>query len=522
MHWSYRRTATGGALFAALAAVAVPLGAQATPPVQAVGADSVELNFRDTPVQTIIAALAELAGLNVTYGPLNAPSTTLRMTLARADARRTLEALVRGNGLRMSEDAGLIRIESAAPVAPVAPVGPVVGAPGRAVGPGGVQLFVYPLRHAEAAAMANTLRDLFGLGGRAYETGARATPLSQQLEEGQRIPLPGEATPAPRSVGGGGFAIPGQPREGTQIVPDTRTNSLLIRGTQADYETVLAAVQQLDVRPLQVMIEVLIVEVRRRRGTNLGFEVRVPNQREPETGSVIGGEFIGGTPGNLVVRVLEVGGIRADVIIRALAESADATILSRPIILAQNNVEARILVGDQRPFVQVSRTLPTDGAVRDEVIQYRDVGTELTIVPTINPDGYVTLNVLQEVSNATSETQFGAPVISTREAQTQLLVKDRHTAVIGGLIAQERGSTATGIPVLRDLPLVGRLFRSEGSTRVSTELFLLLTPHVLRTDEDVEDATRNVEEGTRGVGPLLRKYDPLTGRDRPLKPKPGS
>lgn len=68
----------------------------------------------------------------------------------------------------------------------------------------------------------------------------------------------------------------------------------------------------------------------------------------------------------------------------------------------------------------------------------------------------------------------------------------------------------------------GTLFRSEGSTRVNTELFLLLTPYVLRTDDDVEDATRNVEEGTRNVGPVLHEYEPLTGRERPLTPKPRS
>ena len=112
--------------------------------------------------------------------------------------------------------------------------------------------------------------------------------------------------------------------------------------------------------------------------------------------------------------------------------------LSRPLVLAENNLEARILVGSQRPFVQVFRSLPTDAAVRDQVVQYRDVGTSLSLLPTINPDGYVNLQVKQEVSAATAEQQFGAPVISTREASTHLFVKDGETVVMAGIIPAGR------------------------------------------------------------------------------------
>jgi general secretion pathway protein D len=235
---------------------------------------------------------------------------------------------------------------------------------------------------------------------------------------------------------------------------------------------------------------------------------------------MVGGGFNPGTAGDLVVRVLGLGAVRADVVIRALAASGDVNIISRPLILAQNNEEARFLVGDERPFIQVSRTLPTDSPVRDEVVQYRDVGTELTIRPTINPDGYVTLDILQEVSTASRATQFGAPIINTREAKTKLLIKDRHTAIIGGLIREQEERTSSGIPIFRDLPLIGRLFRSETRSTEKTELFVLLTPRVLRTDEDMEDATRNVADESRSTEKILRSYDPVTGQERPLQPRP--
>lgn len=490
-----------------------------SPAVQRVGADSVSLDFRGTDVRLVISALAELAGLNVTYGNLPTTPLTLRSVIHRANARQTLDAVVRGNGLQIVEENGLLRVaQLPSATRSYSPPG-VLDAGSGSSGSGG--FFVYRVRHAEAESLANTLRELFGLSARASTSSTPSgSSLSRELA-GQRIPLPGEETQGPpRALQGGRIALQDALSGGVQIVPDARTNSLLIRGSASDYQAVLAAVEHLDVRPLQVLVEALIVEVRRSRERGLGITLDIPDQRELETGATLGGEFAGGTAGDLVVRVLGLGAVRADVIIRALAASGDVRILSRPLILAQNNEEARISVGDQRPFIQISRELPTDSPVRDQVIQYRDVGTELTIRPTINPDGYVTLEILQEVSAASRETQFGAPVINTREAETRVQVKDRHTVVIGGLIREQEERTASGIPLLRDLPLVGRLFRSELRTSEKSELFVLLTPRVLRTDEDIDDATRTVGEEARSTGKTLRSYEPITGRDRPLQPKP--
>ena len=295
-----------------------------------------------------------------------------------------------------------------------------------------------------------------------------------------------------------------------QIVPDARTNSLLIRASQADYETIRQAILQLDVRPLQVLIEVLIAEVRRDRQDGIGISARVPDQKIGVGSTTMGGEIFGASAGDIVLRILDIGSIKADVVINLLATQGDVTILSRPVVLAQNNQEARVLIGSERPFIQLFRALPTDAAVRDQVVQYRDVGTQLTIRPTINPDGYVTMSVLQEVSSATAETQFGAPIISTREARTQLLVKDGQTAVLGGLIEHQQEYTASGIPLLKDIPLIGRLFRtSQARRRNTTELFLFLTPHVLRTDQEMDEATRGLRDATDKLKKSVRDPIPL-------------
>jgi type II secretory pathway component GspD/PulD (secretin) len=152
--------------------------------------------------------------------------------------------------------------------------------------------------------------------------------------------------------------------------------------------------------------------------------------------------------------------------------------------------------------------------VRDQVVQYRDVATPLTILPTINPDGYVNLQVLQEVSAATTEVQFGAPVISTREASTHLFVKDGQTAVIGGLVGRQTSRTRSGIPILSSIPWIGALFGTQIENTTNNELFLFLTPHVIATDEDADRIRNSLKrEGTDSTG--------VAPGEKPIIGKPG-
>ena len=160
--------------------------------------------------------------------------------------------------------------------------------------------------------------------------------------------------------------------------------------------------------------------------------------------------------------------------------------MTRPVVIAANDEEAQVVVGSQRPFVQVSRALPTEDAVRDQVVQYKDVGTKLTVRPTISVDGTVQLSVSQEVSNATTETAFDAPVISTRSIRTDLLIKDGQTVVLGGLSDRERDVSTEGLPLLSSIPFIGGLFGRYSRTSTETELFVFLTPRVIRNDDDAE------------------------------------
>jgi general secretion pathway protein D len=194
-----------------------------------------------------------------------------------------------------------------------------------------------------------------------------------------------------------------------------------------------------------------------------------------------------------------IGGLDIDATLRAAAARGDVTIVSRPVLLAANNERSTILVGSQRPFVQVSRSLPTDSPQRDQVIQYRDVGTQLDVLPSISADGYVMLQVTQEVNAATTETQFDAPIISTRSVQTQLLIRDGQTVVLGGLTDRQRDASQGGVPFLSAIPILGGLFGRISRRTSETELFIFLTPRVISSDEEADEATE----------PLRRKADEI-------------
>jgi general secretion pathway protein D len=269
---------------------------------------------------------------------------------------------------------------------------------------------------------------------------------------------------------------------------------------------VRAAVEQLDIRPLQVLIEVLIAEVRKDGGFSLGMETFLPETAVPgTTNTVVDGTNEGLGLGEFVLRVMNLGGYDLDLTLSAAASRGDVSILSRPVVLTTNNEPAEVVVGSQRPFIQVQRTLATDAATRDQVVQYMDVGTQLSVTPTISEDGYVMLEVVQEVNAATTETAYDAPVISTRSVQTHLLVRDGQTAVLGGLTDRQEDVTRAGVPILSRIPILGWLFGRSIHRTTETELFVFLTPRVIRGDDELDAASGDVRESARGNRDALEK-----------------
>jgi general secretion pathway protein D len=458
------------------------VGAAQDPPWLRASGDSVAADFTDADLRVVVQAFGRFLPKPVVASGVPADRISLETPapLPRTQVLELLRGLIEAHGLEIVEEPAFFRVRPRAPVPlPRPPEGLPETGPLR--DQGAVQLHVIRLRHARATDVAATVNLLFGGPGEfSGAPGLGGGTLSDQLREARQPPA--NAPPgAPTRTGN--LAGP------TTLIPDDLTNSLLIRATVADFALINEAVEELDIRPLQVLIEVLIVEARSDRNFSLGADIFVPPHSIDAGDGTAEGTLTGGGLADLVIKVLNLGSANVNATIRAAASRGNVRIISRPVLLASNNSEARLLVGSQRPFVEVSRSLPTQVPTRDQVVQYRDVGTRLVVRPTVNHDGYVNLQVQQEVNQATEETQFDAPVISTREASTRVLVHDGQTIVIGGLRDQQRDRSSGGVPFLSSLPLIGGLFGHASRRDTATELYLFLTPRILRTDADADSVT---------------------------------
>lgn len=446
--------------------------------------DSVMIQLVDADLRGALQALAPYLSSPMVFGALGDYRITVETPspIPRTMLPTLLRGMLQVYGLGLEERDGILRVGTDLQQA-------------TDIDPSAVALYVIRLKHGRAADVANVVNALYGQAFSLGEVGRPAGTLADGLRADLLPPVetPEEASPVPVSPLVAEFA------GAVTIIPDERTNSLLVRAEQRDFELIQAAVQQLDVRPLQVLIEVVIAEVRRDRSLALGMGTTVPPQRIPGSDTDIGGSVTGLGLGDFVVSVMNAGGIDLSATLAVASSRGEVSILSRPVILAANNVPAEIMVGSQRPFIQVQRALPTDGAARDQVVQFRDVGTRLTVVPTVSEDGYVMLEVVQEVNAATAEVAFDAPVISTRSVQTQLLVKDGHTAVLGGLTDRQHDFVRSGVPLLSSIPLLGGLFGRQVARSSETELFVFLTPRVIRNDEELSDLTEESGDRTRAL-----------------------
>jgi general secretion pathway protein D len=499
------RMLTGTAALLGCCTAQSALGAQEAETTKVVArGDSVTIQLVDADLRSAVQALSRYMDRPVVFSGMAGVRVTLetQQPVPRSAVPRMLRGLLDSQGMMLVDDSvgGIYRLVQKAQAMPAQPQ---AYPSNEQSGDGGQQtLYVIHLRHAKAAEVAATVNALYGRASALGEIGDLNSPsLARDLEQNRAPPVSTGAPIPPNavaSVAGQAAALAGE----VTIVPDARANSLLVRASARDFALVEAAVREIDVRPLQVLIEVLIAEVRRERGFELGVEASLPRTRLKNTeNTTIEGTLTTASLGDLVVRVMGVGGLDLDATLRAAASRGEVQIISRPVLLAANNERAEINVGSQRPFVQVARVLPTDNTARDEVVQYKDVGTRLRIIPTISTDGYVMLQISQEVNAATAEQQFNAPVISTRSVETRLLVRDGQTIVLGGLIDQQREAAQSGIPVLSSIPIIGGLFGRASRRRSETELFLFLTPRVLRQDTEVDATTGAYQEKAGKVKP---------------------
>lgn len=490
-----------------LAAAHLPLSAQGVSPRDSTErvADSVSLRIVNTELRAAVQLMGQYLDKPVVFTGPGSAVVTLEtpQKVPRRDVVRLLRGLLESQGLQLVDDttSGLYhaRPRTATATPRDEPTPRTVST--RAARDDGPVLHVIPLQHARAADVASTISALYGVGSGAADATTGRPTLAEELRGGWTPPdLTGQSARPSASLRNVGATAP------LTIVADPRANSLLVRASAADLALVREVVSALDVRPLQVLIEVLVAEVRRDRSLGINVNGELGQTTVGRNGTTVEGSF-GPTEGlgDFALKVMGLGALDATATLSAASGRGTVRVLTRPVVLATNNQLAEIVVGSQRPFVQVSRSLPTDNASRDQVIQYRDVGTKLSVRPTISLDGSVQLEVTQEVSTATSELAFDAPVIATRSVRTQLLVRDGQTVSLGGLTDRQRESRQGGVPILSAIPILGGLFGRASRQTIETELFVFLTPRVIRSDEDAlrvtEPLRAKVDDASRSAVP---------------------
>ncbi|HTL29608.1 MAG TPA: type II secretion system secretin GspD [Tepidisphaeraceae bacterium] len=284
------------------------------------------------------------------------------------------------------------------------------------------------------------------------------------------------------------------------IIADPDTNSMLVRTSPKNYDRVKEILAELDRPVAQVLIKVLIAEVTHDNTSDLGAEFSILNLRASGNGQQGGTNFLIPKQGQgAVVQILETDFTAT---LRALETQGKLDVLSRPYILASDNQLATITVGQEVP--RVSRSQITDNGQTLNTIEYDDIGILLDVVPHINPDGLVILDVAPEISAITDSSiqvseGVNSPVFNKRSAQSRVGVANGQTVVIGGLMEDRKTQNVNKVPLLGDIPLIGTLFRHKIDSKTKTELLIFLTPHVAADPDMLKGMSQDELNGTKLV-----------------------
>ena len=325
----------------------------------------------------------------------------------------------------------------------------------------------------------------------------------------------------------------------TKIISDERTNSLILMGRKSDILAIKEVIASLDVMLQQVKIEAVILSVGLGDSIQTGVQWVYQNLPEEKTLTYVEDVTTNGVafrkPVYIPAKVLNRTGFVADDLAKNLAENmlsgalsyygafpnlnlqvianaakrdSDARILSTPVVMTTDNTEAKITVGEERPVVSSSINSSSDGYSARATYEYRNIGITLTVTPHINPSRDVVMEITQTANDVGGEVSSDGnqvPVISKREITATVAVRDRQTIVLGGLVRKANSKSATKIPILGDIPLLGWLFSTHSKSEDRSELVVLLTPSVMTNPVEAErEAERlyNASDSKNTLWPL--------------------
>ena len=351
----------------------------------------------------------------------------------------------------------------------------------------GSSLFYYQVQNTRAEDIVATLGGVRTAAARASTS--TQTGATQPVTAGASAP----AAPAAGTTAGNGVA------GGNQVVLDAPRNAIIFQGTAAEWARLLPLVKQMDRAARQVMIEVTIAEVRLKKSQEFGVSWLARNSGIGRfNGTVTSGTLGDGSLGGAgLTYLLDIAG-QARAQLNALASDDRLKVLSTPRLMVKSGETASINVGEEVPTItsQTASTQQTNGNTNLlQSIQYRKTGVILEIEPIVYSDNRIDLKIRQEVSDAQplpSNAAVPSPVILNREISTSLSLRDGSSILLGGLMRNSSGDGENGVPLLKDVPVVGNLFKSRTRDAERTELVLMIVPYIVESDSQAAALTQSI------------------------------
>lgn len=349
---------------------------------------------------------------------------------------------------------------------------------------------VYYLQNATAVELAKVLNDLPGT----------------QTQEGA---APGKVAAISKEV---------------RIMADEETNALIIRASKDEYAVLEDVIKQLDIPRRMVYLEALIMEVDADKTFDVGVEWAAGGTYSDGTGNIVSGFRQGTGSGNPVggidgsvdpslvsgftlgvlkqgVRIGDVTFANLGAVVRAYKSDSDVNVISTPQILTMDNTKAEISVGENVPFITSRNTSVSEQDYTQ--YEYRDVATKLSITPHINRADALRLEIVTEVVRLKNATD--TPTTFKRTASTTVILNDKNTIVIGGIIGHDATEDEWKVPLLGDVPVLGWLFKSRTTTSRKTNMFIFITPRIVRNPAELAAVTLKKEDEMRLVLPAVQQ-----------------
>jgi general secretion pathway protein D len=402
-------------------------------------------------------------------------------------------------------------------------------------------IWVVYLKNADAVKLAAVLRAAYAAGTNntgsgaagasalgapaAANSGGQASPNNLSSSAGATGASPQSTAPVTASAG---------PSTGGFIQADPATNSLIITAPEPAYRQLRAVIDQLDSRRAQVYIESMIVKVDAQKAADIGFQWQGASINKNQSAGVFGGTNFGTGGSNIITLSAAAAGSGSNLssvtgtipsgfnvglvtkvagayTLGALAKfmetNLDANVLSTPNLVALDNEEAKIVIGQNVPFItgSFSNTGASGGSANPfQTIERKDVGLTLRVKPQIGEDGTVRMTIYQENSNVTSNSESGL-ITDKSSIETIVVVDDGQIMVLGGLLKDEFSGGASKVPFLGDIPVLGGLFRSDNRSRKKSNLMVFLRPVVIRDQRSADGLT-------------MDRYDAIRAQQREAQP----